>query len=177
MGFVNRALGAILALLLAVVGAIVLFEIGAVVVGSRPLLARHDRWLDTLSTQAWGERRTGLASVALIAAGVVLLALQLVRQRPAEVAAAGGGPLPARVRRPELEREVAADLRRVQGITTSKVKLRRRGVDVSATVIAGDPHALRDQLAAATRDALAARGVDAGGPVKVDVRRQTAKDS
>ena len=177
MGFVNRALGAILALLLAVVGGIVLFEIGAVVVGSRPLVARHDQWLDTLSTQAWRERGTRLTSLGLIAAGVTLLALQLVRQRPAEVAAAADGPLPAKVRRHDLEREVAADLRQVQGVDTTKVKLRRRGVDVSATVIAGDPHALRDQLAAATRDALTARGVDAGGPVKVDVRRQPAKAS
>ncbi len=177
MGFVNRALGALLALALVVAGAITLFEIGAVVVGSRPLVARHDLWLSTLSGQAWGERGTWLTCIALIGAGAAVLALQLLRQRPAEVAAASGGPLPARVRRHDLEREVEADLRQVQGVDTTKVKLRRRGFDVSATVIAGDPQTLRDQLAVAARDALTARGVDASGPVKVDVRRQTAKAS
>ncbi len=177
MGFVNRALGAILALCLAVAGGIILFEIGAVVVGSRPLVVRHDQWLATLSTQSWAERGTRLTCIALLAAGLALLALQIVRQRPAEVAAAGDGPLPAKVRRHDLEREVAADLRQVQGVATTKVKLRRRGVDVSATAIAGDPQTLRDQLAVAARSALSARGVDTAGPVKVDVRRQPAKAS
>lgn len=177
MGFVNRALGAILALALVVVGAVILFEIGAVVVGSRPLVAPHDRWLSTLSAQMWRSREVRLTCLALIAAGAALLALQLLRQRPAEVAAATDGPLPARVRRRDLEREVAADLRQVQGVATSQVKLRRRGLDVHATVIAGDPQALRDQLAVAARSALTARGADAGGPVKVDVRRQPAGSS
>ena len=177
MGFVNRALGAILALSLVVAGSLALFEIGAVVVGRQPLVVPHDRWLSTLSAQAWGERGTRLACVALIAVGAALLALQLLRQRPAEVAAAGGGPLPAKVGRHDLEREVATDLRQVQGVTTAKVRLRRRGFDVRATVVAGDLQALRDQVAVAAREALSARGVDAGGPVKVDVRRQTAGDS
>ena len=177
MGFVNRALGAILALALVVAGAITLFEIGAIVTGSGPLVAPHDRWLTNLSSLAWGERSTRLACVALIAAGVGLLALQLLRQRPAEVVAAGDGPLPARVRRHDLEREVAADLSQLQGVSTAKVKLRRRGSDVKATVIAGDPQALRDELAVATRAALSERGVDASGTVKVDVRRQPAKES
>ena len=177
MGFVNRALGAILALCLVVAGATTLFEIGAVVVDADPLIAPHDRWLRTLSGLAWGDRSTRLACVCLMSAGVALLALQLLRQRPAEVAAAGDGPVPAKVRRRDLERELAADLSQLQGVTTAGVKLRRRGSDIRATVIAGDPQAMRDQLAVAARGALSARGVDASGPVKVDVRRQPAGDS
>ena len=177
MGFVNRALGAILALALVVAGAVTLFELGAVVVGTEPLIAPHDRWLRTLSGLAWSDRSTRLACVALIAAGAALLALQLLRQRPAELAAAGDGPLHAKVRRRDLEREVASELSQLQGVTTTRVKLRRRGSDIKATVIAGDPQALRDQLAVAAREALSTRGVDASGPVKVDVRRQSAGDS
>lgn len=177
MGFVNRALGALLAIALVVVGALVLFEIGAVVAGAEPLVVPHDRWLSDLSSQAWDERPTRLACIALIAAGVALVALQLLRQRPAEVAAAAGGPLRARVPRHDLEREVTAELRRVDGVATAAVKLRRRGFDVRATVTAGDPAALRDQLAVTARQALTARGADATGPVKVDVHRQPARES
>lgn len=177
MGFVNRALGAILALALVVAGAITLLEIGAVVVGSEPLVIAHDQWLATLSTSAWSERPARLTCIALIAAGLALLGLQLLRQRPAEVAAASEGPLPARVGRSDLEREVAAELGQVQGVAAAKVRLRRRGLDVQATVVAGDLPALRVQLASTARRSLTARGVDAGGPVKVDVQRQPARSA
>lgn len=177
MGFVNRALGALLAIALVVVGAVTLFEIGAVVVGADPLVAQHDHWLSSLSAQRWGERGTRLACGGLVAGGVVLVALQLLRQRPAEVEAASGAPLRARVARRDLEREVAAELRQVEGVATASVKLRRRGFDVRASIIAGDPQALREQLAVTARQALSERGADATGPVKVDVRRQPAKES
>jgi hypothetical protein len=177
MGFVNRALGAILAIALVVAGALALFEVGAVVVGAEPLVVPHDRWLADLSAQTWGARSTRLACIGLIAAGLALMALQLLRQRPAVVAAAGGAPLAARVARGDLERQVAVDLMRVQGVATASVRLRRRGFDVRATTIAGDPQAMREQLAVAARQALADRGAEAGGPVKVDVRRQPARES
>ncbi len=177
MGFVNRALGALVALALIVAGALALLEVGAIVAGADPLVVPHGRWLRDLSNQDWGERSTRVACAALIAAGVVLIALQLLRQRPAEVAAAGGGPIPARVRRPDLEREVAADLRQVPNVADAKVKLRRRGMDVRATVISGDPATLRGQLGVAAREALDARGADSTGPVAVDIRRQPAKES
>lgn len=177
MGFVNRALGAILAMALAVAGAMALFELGAIVLGARPLVVPHDRWLDELSTQPWGGGSTRLACIGLIVAGVLLVALQLLRQRPAEVAAAAGAPVPARVPRRDLERDVAAALRQVQGVATAVVKLRRHGFDVRATAVAGDPQALREQLTVAARHALEARGVDAGGPAKVHVARQAAKAS
>lgn len=178
MGFVNRALGAIVAIALIVVGAVALFEVGAVVVGADPIVAPHDRWLADLSQQTWGERPSRLASIALVAVGLALIALQLLRQRPAEVAAAAGAPLPARVPRRDLEREVAAEVvQAVDGVATAVVRLRRRGFDVRATVIAGDPSAQRDQVAVATRQALTARGADPNGPVKVDVRQQPARKS
>jgi len=177
MGFVNRALGALLALALVVAGAVALLEIGAIVVGAEPLVARHDHWLAWASSTAWDGRSTRLTCIALVAAGLALLGLQLVRQRPAELAAAGDGPLPARVGRSDLEREVAADLRQVPGVATARVRLRRRGLDVRATVVAGDLPALRNQVASTARGSLAARGADTGGPVKVDVRRQPARSS
>lgn len=177
MGFVNRAIGALVALALIVAGALALFEVGAIVAGTDPLVIPHDRWLRDLSIQTWGERPTRITCAALIVAGVALIALQLLRQRPAEVVAAGEGPLPARVRRPDLEREVAADLRQIPNVTTARVKLRRRGMDVQATVISGDPRTLKEQLGLATRQALSARGADSSGPVSVDVRRQPAKAS
>jgi hypothetical protein len=177
MGFVNRALGAILALALIVAGAIAIFEIGAVVAGADPLIARHDRWLADLSGRPWSSRETRLVCLGLVAAGAALIVLQLLRQRPAEVTAAGGAPLAARVPRHDLEREVAAELRQVEGVATAAVRLRRRGFDVKATAVAGDPAVLREQLAVAARGALTTRGADGGGPVKVDVRRQKARDS
>lgn len=177
MGLVNRALGAILALALAVAGALALLEVGAIVADARPVAVPHDRWLANLSEQAWASRPTRLVCIALLAAGLALIALQLLRQRPADVAAAAGAPVAARVSRHDLEREVAAELRRVEGIATARVKLRRRGLDVRATTVAGDPQTMRDQLAVGAREALTARGADAGGPVKVDVRRQPARES
>ncbi len=177
MGFVNRAVGAILALALVVAGALAMFEVGAIVIGAEPLVLPHDRWLADLSIQRWGERATRLACMALLTAGLALTILQLLRQRPAEVTAASGGPLPARVARRDLEREVAMDLRHVEGVATAEVKLRRRGFDVRATAIAGDTQALRDQLAVAAREALTTHGADASGPVKVNVGLQRAGDS
>ncbi len=177
MGFVNRAFGVLLALALVVVGAVTLFEVGAVVVDARPVVAPHHRWLADLSSQTWDQRATRLACIALIAAGLALVALQLIRQRPAEVTAAADAPLPARVSRRDLEREVTSDLLHTDGVATAGVKLRRHGFDVRATIIAGDPQTFRDQLAVATRQGLAARGADASGPVKIDVRLQPARDS
>lgn len=177
MGFVNRALGAVLAIGLVVAGAVALFEVGAIVAGADPLVARHDRWLADLSTRPWDSREARLAFLGLIVAGVALVVLQLLRQRPAEVPAAGRAPLATRVPRHDLEREVAAQLLQVEGVASAKVKLRHRGFDVKATVIAGDPSSLREQLAVTARDALSTRGADPGGPVKVDVRRQSARDS
>lgn len=177
MGFVNRALGAIVAFALVVVGTLALFEVAAIVVGARPILVPHDRWLAQLSSQIWGERSTRLVCVALIAGGLVILALQLLRQRPAEVTVAAGAPVAARVPRHDLERDVASDLLQVEGVATATVKLRRRGCDVRATVVAGDLTALREELAVDARHALTSRGADAGGSVKVDVRRQPAGKS
>ena len=177
MGFVNRALGALLAISLVVAGAVALFEVGAIVAGAEPLVAPHDRWLGDLSTRAWDSREARLAFLGLLAAGLALLVLQLLRQRPAEVAAAAGAPLPARVARRDLEREVAADLRQVEGVATARVKLRRRGFDVRATLVAGDPQAMREQLAVEARRSITARGADAGGPVKVKVALQPAGQS
>lgn len=177
MGFVNRALGAILAIGLIAAGVVVLFEVGAVVAGADPLVASHDRWLADLSARAWSSRPTRLACLGLIAAGLALIVLQLLRQRPAEVRAAGGAPVATRVPRHDLEREVAAQLLQVDGVATATVKLRRRGFDVKATSIAGDPPTLREQLAVAGRNALTARGADASGPVKVDVRQQPPRES
>lgn len=177
MGFVNRALGAILAIGLVVAGAIALFEVGAIVAGADPLVARHDRWLADLSRRPWDSREARLAFLGLIAAGVALVVLQLLRQRPADVPAAGQAPLATRVPRHDLEREVAAQLLQVEGVAGAKVRLRNRGFDVKATVIAGDPSSLREQLAVAAREALSARGADPSGPVKVDVRRQRAQES
>lgn len=177
MGLVNRALGGLLALALVVAGAVALLEIGAVVVGAGPLVAPHDRWLASASSASWDGRSTRLTCIALVAAGLALVSFQLVRQRPAELVAAGEGPLPARIGRSDLEREVAADLRQVEGVETAKVRLRRRGIDVRATVVAGDLPALRDQLASSARESLTARGADPAGPVKVDVRRQPARSS
>lgn len=177
MGLVNRALAGLLALALVVAGAVALLEIGAVVAGAGPLAAQHDRWLASASSASWDGRSTRLTCIALVAAGLVLVGLQLVRQRPAELAAAGEGPLPARIGRSDLEREVAADLRQIQGVETARVRLRHRGLDVRATFVAGDPPALRDELASSARQSLAARGADPGGPVKVDVRRQPARSS
>ena len=177
MGFVNRALGALLALALIVAGGVALLEIGALLVGSKPLAAPHDRWLAELTTQPWSGRPTRLVCTLLAATGLALIGLQLLRQRPAQLAAAAEGPLPTSVGRHDLEREVAAELGQIQGVDTTRVKLRRRGLDVQATAVAGDPAALRDELALAARAALSARGVDASGPAKVVVRRQPARRS
>jgi len=177
VGFVDRALCAVLALALVAAGGVALLEIGALLVGSKPLVAAHDRWLAELTSQPWSGRPTRLVSILLVTAGLALIGLQLLRQRPAELAAAAEGPLPSRVGRPELERAVAAELAQVQGVANTRVKLRRRGLDVQATAVAGDPAAMRDELALAARAALRTRGVDADGPAKVEVRRQPARRS
>jgi len=177
MGFVNRALGALLAMALVVVGAVILAEEAGVVLGAGPVVVPRDRWLSELSARTWDERSSRLVGIALIAAGLALIALQLLRQRPAEVSAAAGAPLSARVPRRQLERDVAADLLQIEGVGTAAVKLRRRGFEVRATVVSGDLQARRDQLAVATRQALAGRGADGAGPAKVNVRHEPARES
>ena len=111
---------------------------------------RADPWRDryqTLRTTTWDATGTGSASASWPAAGVVLLFLQVWRRRPVAL------PLdqqpqfaPATVHRRQLERALTGDTSHIDGVASSRVKAKRRRVEVDARTNRINPGDLEQRL-------------------------------
>ena len=119
----NRVVAAAVALALAVGGLLAAAEIVVAGVGEEPWLVPHDRWYDSGRDHAWNDPTSRWFFIALLAAGLALLALQVARWRPADLPLPGGQALPARVSRRSLERSVARAAEDVDGVASAKASV------------------------------------------------------
>jgi hypothetical protein len=128
----NRVLAAVLGLTLLAGGLIVAVEIVVAGFDRRPWVLPHDDWYRSARLRTWESAPARWIFIGLVAAGLLLLFLQLARRRPSALAlTAGAGP--ADVGRRSLERSLAREAARVDGITGAKVKIGKERAEVVAT--------------------------------------------
>jgi hypothetical protein len=177
MRALNRAVSAVLALLLLLGGVLVALEIVAAFFGrEQPLLLPWDEWYRSAVDTPWSDPDLRLAFVLLLAAGVLLLGLEAASRRPQAVAMAGhDGAAPADLDRRGLERWLTARLSRVDGVSKTKVGISRKGAVIDAATPGRETERVRDQLRVTAGEALAE--LDLARPMPLRVRVQSGRAS
>jgi hypothetical protein len=128
----NRILAAVLALALFVGGLLVAVEIVVAGFDRRPWVLPHDRWYTSARLRTWDSAPPRWIFIGLIAAGLLLLFLQLARRRPTAFSLTPGA-IPADVGRRSLEKALVREATRVDGVTAAKVKVGDEKADVVAS--------------------------------------------
>ena len=132
MRIANRVLAAVLALALLVGGLIVAVEIVVAGFDRRPWVLPHDDWYRSARLRTWDSAPPRWIFIGLVAAGLVLLFIQLARRRPTTLALTPGA-VPADVGRRSLERSLAREARSVDGIAAAKAKVGKEKAEVVAS--------------------------------------------
>ena len=131
MRIANRVLAAVLALALLVGGLIVAVEIVVAGFDRRPWVLPHDDWYRSARLRTWDSAPPRWIFIGLIAAGLVLLFVQLARRRP-PVLALTPGAVPADIGRRSVERSLAREARNIDGIAAAKAKIVKEKAEVVA---------------------------------------------
>lgn len=167
----HRAVAAALALSLGIGGVLVAVEILAAGLGRDPVVLPHDRWYEEGVTNAWSSAEATWSFLALAAAGLALLALQVARRRPDSVPLRGHDR--AVVSRRSLERSLARTAERVDGVTGARVRVRRSRATVDAATNRRLVKDLESRVAGVTTDRLRAVGLpDTAVAVAVKAREK-----
>ena len=128
----NRVLAAVLALGLLVAGLIVAVEIVVAGFDRRPWVVPHDDWYRSARDRTWNSAPPRWIFIGLVAAGLVLLFLQLSRRRPTALPLTPGA-VPADVGRRSLEKSLAREAQSVDGIAAAKAKIGKEKAAVVAS--------------------------------------------
>ena len=132
MRIANRLLALLVSVALIGVGVILIVEVIAARSHTDPLIVQ---WT---AIRRWGERNTWqatsveLASLCALVGGLILLVPQLVRRRATRFALDTDGPVTATLSRKSLAVAIRSAVNTVDGVTATRVKVRRRAVRVSA---------------------------------------------
>ncbi len=132
MRIVNRVLAAVLALSLFVGGLIVAVEIVVAGFDRRPWVLSHDDWYRSARLRTWDSAPPRWIFIGLVAAGLLLLCVQLARRRPTTLALTPGA-VPADVGRRSLERSLTRETTRIDGIAAAKTKVGKEKAAVVAS--------------------------------------------
>lgn len=132
MRLANRVLAAVLALGLLAGGLIVAAEIVVAGFDRRPWVLPHDDWYRSARLRTWDSAPPRWIFIGLVAAGLVLLFIQLAGRRPTALALTHGA-VPADVGRRSLERSLAREATSVDGIAAAKAKVGRDKAEVVAS--------------------------------------------
>lgn len=170
MRITNRVLAVAVALVLAGGGLLIAAEIAWAVLGNGPLLIPYDDWYANVRADSWDAAGPRSLFVILTLAGVVLVALQLVRPRPRSVSLHARGAR-AGVSRRTLETAVARRVAAEDGIVSAKASIARRRLRIAAVTrrATGD---LRPRVEQAARASLQHAGVEDDLAVAVSVERE-----
>lgn len=120
---VSRVVAAATALALLVGGLLVAAEIVATGVGNEPLVIPHDRWYRRWRLDGWSSSSARWLFLALAAAGLGLLLLELARRRPEGLSLTGDQTHGAEVSRRSLERSLARGAQRVDGVASARARV------------------------------------------------------
>lgn len=171
MRIANRALSAVLALILLVSGLVVAIEVVLGVVGRGPWLVPYDRWERSAQTTPWSDGDLRLLFAALVVAGVVLLAVEVARRRPEALTLSGGqGGVEARLDRRGVERWLADKVERVDGVTDARARLGRKEVRIHVGTVERDTAATEQRVGQAAARHLGELALHSPPQARVEVR-------
>ncbi|MEW6476040.1 MAG: DUF6286 domain-containing protein [Actinomycetota bacterium] len=170
MRIANRILAVAAALVLAAAGLLVAVEIAWAALGHQPLVIPYDDWYTSARDNRWDASGPRSLFLVLAAAGLVLLALQVIRARPRSI------PLDDRqtragISRRSLEQALARAVGAEDGIARARAKVGRRKARVVAATrrTQGD---LAPRVEEATRRRLQAFGLDGALKVAVEIDKE-----
>jgi hypothetical protein len=171
----NRIVSALLALALAVGGALVVIEVVLAALDKDHWILPHEDWARSARETVFTDRSARILFALLAAAGLALLLLELVRRRtPALPLAAGSEGVEADLDRKGVEKWLATRLSDVEGVAGTKAKIARRSVEVKARTPQRDVADVQQRLEAAAQQHL--DELDLAAPLtakaKVTSRRQ-----
>jgi hypothetical protein len=175
----NRALGALLSVALACVGALLIIEVVADRLRHRTALVDWHPAYRWAARTTWTAGSVRVAAGILIAAGLVLLIAELKPPRVSRLAADPGQAGAPGMDTAYTHRGVAAAVRSavsdVDGVRGASVKVTRRRVSVAATATVLDrtaAQALREPVTAAARERLEALSLRRAAALSVRVAQR-----
>nr|WP_221332979.1 DUF6286 domain-containing protein [Nocardia transvalensis] len=121
--------------------------------GARQIVS-YDGVADRLHTLTWGSSWVAVAGVAAGAAGLALLALAILPGRPVVVPLAADDEITAGVLRRGLRHALRDAAQSVDGVSSARIRLRRRTVRVTARTARAHPADLPDLIRTATDERL-----------------------
>jgi hypothetical protein len=152
----NRLLAALLSLALIVIGVLVVVEVVAQRLGKHPVIADWHPSYDWARRTEWQQGSVRVTCIVLAVAGLLLLALELKRSRPSRLTVDSGVADTAYTRR-GVAAAVGKAVGDVDGINSTRVKVKRRKVRVAATTAGLQPYtaeALTEPATAAAQQRL-----------------------
>lgn len=173
MRVANRIVAALLGLALLVGGLLVAVEIVVAGFDRQPWVLPHDRWYRSLRLNAWESDPSRWTFIALLAAGLLLLFLQLARRRPAVLPLVAGA-VPADLGRRSLERSLARTASDVDGVAAARVTVGEDRAEVVATTNRRQAGDLQARVAAVVERRMQSLGL--ARPPGVRVKVQTRGD-
>lgn len=168
MRVANRVVAAVLALALAVGGVLVAVEIVVAGFDRRPWVLPHDRWYTSARLRTWESAPTRWIFIGLVAAGLLLLFLQLARRRPVTLALTPGA-VPTDLGRRSLEKALVREATSVDGVAAAKAKVNDDKAEVVATSNRRQTADLEPALASALDRRIGALGLARPPAVRVKV--------
>ena len=132
MRIANRVIAAVLALGLLAGGLLVAVEIVVAGFDRRPWVLPHDDWYESARTRMWEDAPPRWIFIGLAVTGLLLLLLQFAHRRPTALPLAPG-TVPADLGRRSLERSLAREAARIDGVSAAKAKVENDRVDVVTT--------------------------------------------
>jgi hypothetical protein len=132
----------------------------------------HERY-QTLRTTQWNATGVRVGFGILAAAGFVLLFLQVWRRRPVVLALDQQPQLaPATVTRRHLQRALTGDTSNIDGVASSRVKAKRRRVEVGARTNRINPGDIEQQLYSTVDGRVTSLGLAVALPVTVELEHR-----
>lgn len=174
MRTVNRLLAGVVALGLVAAGLLTAVEVVAGAARGRPLVVPWDDWFDDARRHAWSTREARTVLLVALAAGLVLLVLQLVRRGPQSLprsAPAGNAAATVEVNTRSLERALARLVTNIDGVDRASVRISHRTASVAVRTARRDPGGLEASAREVVADRLRTLGLARPTEVVVRVRR------
>ncbi|MDQ3660659.1 MAG: DUF6286 domain-containing protein [Actinomycetota bacterium] len=157
MRTVDRLIATVLALAFIAAGLLTVVEIVFAALGLRPWVVPYESWLVTARSSAYGDRPVLTVSTLLLALGLVLVLLQLLRRRPLSLPLLPkyDGVEP-RIERKSLEQAASRAAREVDGVEKADCRATSGRMVVNATSGREETVGLDGKIRAAVEERLTA---------------------
>lgn len=176
MRTVNRLIAAVLALGLIAAGLLTVAEVVLAALGLAPMVVPYESWLDTARGSSYGDRSVIAAAIALVALGLVLIVLQLLRRPPLSYSLLNKHDgVEAQIERGSLEQVAARAAGDVDGVQKARCRGTRSRLTVSATTGRDEIIGLDGKIRAAVENRLQALEPARAMTVAVKVQSPSAR--